>query len=137
MGYNKKYYEEHKEQQLEHSKHWREQHPKQLAKIMRINHYRHKYSCTILDYVNQLNLQNGCCLICGRTDNYNRKHFDIDHDHITGKMRGLLCTACNMLVGRIENDYKAYTKVQFEQVQNYLAFFVDITDLEVYNTNNE
>ena len=44
--------------------------------------------------------QGGACKIC-------RKNFDllcIDHDHETGKARGLLCNNCNLLVGHsLEN----------------------------------
>ena len=43
----------------------------------------------------------GKCEIC-------KKHFDIldiDHDHRTGKVRGLVCNACNMLIGKVENRF--------------------------------
>jgi len=46
------------------------------------------------------------CAICGEIlhDHEDRKtDFNIDHNHDTGEVRGLLCTRCNLLVGRIEN----------------------------------
>lgn len=45
------------------------------------------------------------CNICGRTTG----RFCIDHDHKTGKVRGLLCDDCNIGIGRFyENpDYLA------------------------------
>ncbi len=42
--------------------------------------------------------QRGCCAICGQ-------HFarlGVDHNHITGRIRGLLCIKCNLAIGYIE-----------------------------------
>jgi hypothetical protein len=40
------------------------------------------------------------CAICGAKAK--RRAMNIDHDHITGKVRGLLCDSCNMSLGHIE-----------------------------------
>lgn len=39
--------------------------------------------------------QNDSCAICGAGPNPLRK-FDMDHDHRTHRLRGLLCRGCNM-----------------------------------------
>lgn len=50
-------------------------------------------------------LQNGLCAVCGEppTARNTRAHWDgklcVDHDHATGKVRGLLCNDCNLLIG--------------------------------------
>lgn len=99
------------------------------AKNMRRGHYRRKYCYTVKSYIDQLNLQNGECLVCGRTDNFGRRFFCIDHSHTTGKLRGLLCDGCNLLVGRVEHNIKCPTEI-FEKIQDYLCFSIDISDLE-------
>jgi hypothetical protein len=104
---------------------WRKRNKKQVANIMRKRHYQKRYGCTIDDYNRQLDLQNGECAICGRCDNYPDNYFCIDHNHYTGKMRGLVCTACNYLIGQVENNLVISGK-KFEKVQNYLAFYVDL-----------
>jgi hypothetical protein len=37
--------------------------------------------------------QSGVCAICGRPPG--AKRLDVDHNHETGKIRGLLCGSCN------------------------------------------
>jgi len=47
--------------------------------------------------------QHGLCAICGKPESAHRHGkvigLNVDHDHETGKVRGLLCSRCNMAVG--------------------------------------
>ena len=44
--------------------------------------------------------QNGRCAICrSQTPGRDDRHWQVDHDHVTGKVRGLLCVPCNLLLG--------------------------------------
>jgi len=92
----------------------------QQARNMRTLHYRHKYNTTIADYNLMYAVQDGRCAMCGRQDNYSKQHFDIDHDHYSGEARGLLCTACNRLVGRAERMHNLNEKI-LEKVEKYLT----------------
>lgn len=47
--------------------------------------------------------QGGLCAICRRANGHSRK-LSVDHDHKTGKARGLLCRPCNDLLGHIRDD---------------------------------
>lgn len=47
--------------------------------------------------------QKGLCAICGKHQANFKKRLSIDHCHTTGKLRGLLCTRCNLLIGGLEN----------------------------------
>lgn len=49
--------------------------------------------------------QGGACAIC-KNLNWNGKTPNVDHDHITGKIRGILCHNCNTALGRIMDDPK-------------------------------
>lgn len=67
-----------------------------------------KYNLTVSDYNKMLEEQSGCCALCLRhQSNFKRGYsLAVDHCHITGKVRGLLCYACNKLLGRMEDkDY--------------------------------
>lgn len=50
-------------------------------------------------YLTQLESQSHRCAICGRLDGSERQRLSVDHDHGTGKVRGLLCIRCNRGLG--------------------------------------
>jgi hypothetical protein len=66
-----------------------------------------KYGITDVDYKRMLEEQNGVCAICQEFHGGRSGRLDIDHCHVTGKVRGLLCHKCNRALGllkeRIEN----------------------------------
>jgi hypothetical protein len=47
--------------------------------------------------------QNGKCAICDRDATHFKRKLSVDHDHRTGKIRGLLCMRCNIKIGHFEN----------------------------------
>ncbi len=55
------------------------------------------------DYKMLLKKQNNKCAICKKR-NQQKKRFNIDHDHKTGKIRGLLCMKCNVGLGAFEDN---------------------------------
>lgn len=79
-------------------------HRKRYARIAPSERERHlvrKYSLTLEGYETLFTKQDGRCAICGRTQ---KRAFDVDHDHKTGIVRGLLCTNCNRMVGHAHDD---------------------------------
>lgn len=67
--------------------------------------YKKLYGITIERYDEMYAEQGGGCAICGIKENVRdkrRKHFCVDHDHATGKVRALLCMKCNVLLGAFE-----------------------------------
>jgi hypothetical protein len=60
-----------------------------------------RYKVSKYWYDDQLVKQGGKCAICGTSnpETGDKKHFSIDHDHFTGKIRGLLCNVCNVFIG--------------------------------------
>ncbi len=62
-----------------------------------------EYGITIDDYRDLLDSQNGSCAICHKT-NDDGVRLSVDHDHKTGRVRGLLCRTCNWAVGFLYDD---------------------------------
>ncbi len=46
--------------------------------------------------------QGGVCKICERPEPVSGRRLAVDHNHETGKVRGLLCTKCNTTAGWVE-----------------------------------
>lgn len=65
------------------------------------------YGITVADRERMLEEQGNVCAICGGPPTGNRwDTFVIDHDHISGKVRGLLCSNCNVAIGLLNDDPK-------------------------------
>jgi hypothetical protein len=59
------------------------------------------YGITVEQYDSLLEKQNQCCAVCRKPAEGFKTNLAVDHNHITGEIRGLLCTHCNhRLVGR-------------------------------------
>ena len=73
--------------------------------IEKNRHLKRNYNMTLDDYNILLEEQNSCCAICG-TDKPGGwgKAFAVDHDHKTGKVRGLLCKSCNIALGEVDDS---------------------------------
>lgn len=56
------------------------------------------------DYAWLLDFQDGVCAICSRKPKAGGKRMAVDHDHRTGRVRGLLCIRCNRMLGYYNED---------------------------------
>lgn len=62
------------------------------------------YGLSEQDYMKLINDQKNICAICGMKDE--GKVLCVDHDHKTGKVRGLLYGNCNVGLGNFKDDPK-------------------------------
>jgi len=75
---------------------------------------RCKFGITVEDYDAMYAKQAGVCGICGKPETRKVKgtlcHLAVDHDHETGKIRGLLCSKCNRGIGLLQDDIQLLSK---------------------------
>lgn len=73
---------------------------------------KHRYGLTRNDQIRLYESQDKKCCLCENEIEMfvGHKGGFIDHDHSTGKVRGILCNRCNTVVGGLEN-YKNLTKL--------------------------
>ena len=70
---------------------------------------KYKYGIN-LDEFNELKAQqNDVCAICAEPCTL-KPRLSVDHDHTTGKLRGLLCDSCNNGLGRFKDNPKLLSK---------------------------
>lgn len=105
-----------KECQIAINKAWQEKDPERARAIWRkasLKHGRakslkHKYGITETEYEDRLLSQEGRCPICGlsasETKGRNPGRLNVDHDHETMVIRGLLCGPCNLILGQAHDD---------------------------------
>ena len=73
------------------------------------------YGLTVHQYDQMLIDQGGLCAICRRPEHAKlrdgrTKRLAVDHDHHTGAIRGLLCSACNRALGYFDDDISNLSK---------------------------
>lgn len=66
------------------------------------------YKLTIAQYDQLLAYQGGVCYMCHQAEPVKGRRLSVDHDHKTGLIRGLLCSRCNPILGKLERAYMRY-----------------------------
>ena len=68
-------------------------------------HTHKRYGITPEQYAEQLAAQHGVCAICKQPETTVQRgrvlQLAVDHDHVTGQVRGLLCMQCNQTLGKV------------------------------------
>lgn len=73
----------------------------------KVRHRKSKYGLTDEQFKDLLLKQKNCCAICGFVfllDGGRTKAASVDHCHVTGKIRGLLCAECNYGLGKFKDS---------------------------------
>lgn len=89
------------------AKAYRDAHPD----LYRDSKLRTTFGIGLSDYNDMLSQQNGRCAICKRLPG--KRRLGVDHDHKTGKVRGLLCGPCNVILGFVDDNPEALLDAMF------------------------
>jgi hypothetical protein len=70
----------------------------------RYDHYQRKYGLSREQFEQMHEERKYCCDICGNESDHRYDKLCVDHCHTTGKVRGLLCFSCNVMLGQAKDD---------------------------------
>lgn len=89
------------------------------------------YGLTNDEFIAMFTAQSGRCAICHTplVEGKGKDCLAIDHDHVTGEVRGLLCQGCNSLLGYAQDS----SSILFSAIQ-YLGGVVEQVDTATLNT---
>ena len=74
------------------------------------NIMRKQYGISLDEFEKLLEIQNNGCAICQKPLDSLRRRMNIDHDHETNQVRGLLCTGCNTGFGHLGDNIEGLNK---------------------------
>ena len=107
---------------VERAKRWRLENPERFAawqaeyrnrperkRKMRDLYYRRTYGLSADEVDAILVAQDGVCAICGQAPE-RAASLHLDHDHRTGRLRGILCLNCNQALGKLGPDPAVYSR---------------------------
>lgn len=88
------------------AKRYRRENPEAARLTVRNATLRKKYGIVVADYDRMLAAQGGVCKICLTSEwvETTGRAFHVDHCHQTGRIRGLLCQACNTSLGKFKDS---------------------------------
>ncbi len=96
-------------------KEYRRKNKKDEKESNRLYQKKTKYGLNAEEYYNMFESQNNKCAICGEEFSDSNRAF-VDHCHKTNKVRGLLCTRCNSLLGMAKDNIET-----LQNAINYLS----------------
>jgi Recombination endonuclease VII len=107
--YNRAYYAAHRDAGIARAKAWAAANPErakansQRTQKARSRRYNLKNMGISLEYFEEMmSAQEECCAICGAE--FSKVPVHMDHDHETGRPRGLLCSGCNLGIGLLRDS---------------------------------
>lgn len=102
---------------VEASRRWAQANKERQKYLLRRNDLIRKYGMTPEEWDELLEAQGNRCALCLAEHPRTKNGWHTDHDHETGRVRGILCHPCNQVIGLIENGWSLPT---LEQVAAYL-----------------
>lgn len=101
---------------------WRANHRKKFPEKAKRrdfeNDLQKHYGISIEQYMDMHKAQKGRCACCGKHRSSFKRRLHVDHDHKTGRIRGLLCTQCNPGIGYFQHSVE-----RLKQAIQYLGKF--------------
>lgn len=110
--YKKEWYAKNIDKARKYYSKWSKNYRKQHGDLVREQEMRNKYGLSAKQIKEMFNSQANRCAICGTDKDFggrwDKPH--IDHDHADGRVRGLLCSHCNLVLGHAKDNVEILLK---------------------------
>lgn len=93
----------------ERDRRYAQRHPEKLRAKLRRRVLR-RYGLTPGDFALLVEKQRGCCAICEAALPTRTSHQHVDHCHATGRVRGVLCNHCNLMIGHAKENLRTLAR---------------------------
>lgn len=108
-AYMKEYRQKYPDKVKESVKGWRERNPSAKKAGAKATYYKATFGLTVEQVDVLIAKQNGVCAVCGNAETFignggKVRGLCVDHCHATGTIRGMLCSACNGLLGHARGN---------------------------------
>jgi hypothetical protein len=119
--YSRNYWHLHKDEHVIAKREYGRKYRSERKLIDKDKKLQKEFGITLKDYNKLFQEQNGVCAICNQPEKIFSKKANqiislaIDHNHQTGKIRGLLCSDCNTGLGKFKDN-----KLILESARTYL-----------------
>lgn len=113
----KTYYRDNREVMMRKHQEWRKANPEYFLR----RDLKRLYRISLEEYGALLRRQNNVCACCGSNEpggRYDNDRFHVDHDHVTGAVRGLLCHKCNTGIGLLGDSTDGVMKALMYLIQS-------------------
>lgn len=100
---------------------WRKNNKDKHRESVRWAFIKREYGLTRDSFSSLLLSQGGGCAICGTSNPGGVGSFHVDHNHITGVVRGLLCSNCNVAIGFLSDSASIAMRAMLYLESNYPA----------------
>ena len=88
----------HRERRRVGAARWKRENPEAFKKSIRKTHLKQKYGMTPDQWQEMFLSQCSKCACCGSTEPNHKTGWRTDHNHETGKVRGIVCQPCNQML---------------------------------------
>jgi len=110
LKYNKQYFQNNISRCKDNNKKYYENNKQKVIKRSKVRRYKIDFGITLEDFDKRLSLQQNKCLGCGK-ELTEKGDACLDHNHTSGKVRGILCRNCNLAIGGAKDNIEILKKV--------------------------
>ena len=101
----REWYKNNKKHFIQRMKKYRKENPD----VVKNSRLKERFGLTLEHHTHLIKSQKGRCAICEQ-----KRKLCVDHNHVTGKVRGLLCNQCNFAIGCFyENEANMLKAVKY------------------------